>query len=402
MARAMNPPPHLLSPIARHYGLDWLRIGAFMLLILHHIGRAFSPGTWLVKLDSLEWLNAPMLFVTPWRLALLFLIAGFASRALLARTGLGGFLRERSARLLLPLIVAMILIIPPQSWINLVLNHDYPHGFWHFIANDEFGFRAVDGVSQPGWEHLWFVAYLFAYTLVLCAGIAFVPEAWKARGAAAIGWLLEGRRLLWAPLLYFVPVRVGVAFTLGESHGLFDDWLSDAMYLPCFLIGFALAGNEGLWGAVARCWRLSLGVALAAYAVLLGIELAFADSAKLPHLWAIIDRAAMGAMMWAMILPLLRLADTLLNRDHVWRARLSEAVFPFYIIHQTLIVVIAFALLPKGLSSGADFVILLCGTVAGCWLFYRLGDLVPAIRPLIGLKARPRPVHRTEAAAEAS
>ena len=385
----MNPPPHLLAPIARHYGLDWLRIGAFMLLILHHIGRAFSPGDWLVKLDSIEWLNVPMLFLTPWRLALLFLIAGFASRALLSRTGLAGFLRERSARLLLPLLVAMVLIIPPQSWINLVLNHDYPHGFWHFIANDEFGFRSVDGVTQPGWEHLWFVAYLFAYTLALCAGIAFVPERWKARGAAAIEWLLQGRRLLWAPLIYFVPVRVGVAFTLGESHGLFDDWLSDVMYLPCFLLGFALAGKAGLWPAIARCWKPALAVALAAYALLLGIELAYADAAQLPHLWAILDRAAMGAMLWAMLIPLLRLADTLLNRDHPLRTRLSEAVFPFYIIHQTLIVVIAFALLPRGLPSGAEFVVLLCGTVAGCWLFYRLGDLIPPLRPLIGLKARP-------------
>jgi len=386
----MNPPPHLLAPIARHYGLDWLRIGAFMLLILHHIGRAFSPGAWLVKLDSIEWLNVPMLFLTPWRLALLFLIAGFASRALLARTGLSGFLRERTARLLLPLLVAMVLIIPPQSWINLVLNHDYPHGFWHFIANDEFGFRSVDGVTQPGWEHLWFVAYLFAYTLALCAGIAFVPETWKARGAAAIDWLLQGRRLLWLPLLYFVPVRVGIAFTLGESHGLFDDWLSDVMYLPCFLLGFALAGRTGLWPAIARCWQAALGVALAAYALLLSIELAYPDAHPMPHAWAALDRAAMGAMLWAMLIPLLRLADTVLNRDHPLRARLSEAVFPFYIIHQTLIVVIAFALLPRGLSSGADFVVLLCGTVAGCWLFYRLGDLVPPLRPLIGLKARPR------------
>jgi glucan biosynthesis protein C len=385
----MTSPLHP-SPLGRHYGLDWLRIGAFMLLILHHIGRAFSPGDWLVKLDSIEWLNAPMLFLTPWRLALLFVIAGFASRALLARTGLAAFLRERAARLLIPLIAAMIVIIPPQSWINLVLNHDYPHGFGYFLTHDEFGFAAVDGVVQPGWEHLWFVAYLFTYTLVLCAALAFASDALKERVNFWLDRLLEGRRLLWVPLLYFVPMRIAIAFTLGESHGLFDDWLSDVMYLPCFLLGFALAGRAGLWPAFARCWAPALVIALAAYTALLGIETAYPEAEPMPHIWAALDRAAMGAMLWAMVIVLLRLADTLLNRDHPWRARLSEAVFPFYIIHQTIIVVLAFALLPRGMSSGADFVILLCGTVAGCWLFYRLGDLVPAIRPLIGLKARPR------------
>lgn len=387
--------------LARHYGLDWLRIAAFSLLILHHIGRAFAPGQWLVKLDSIEWLNVPMLFVTPWRLALLFLIAGFASRALLTRTGLCGFLRERAARLLIPLIAAMIVIIPPQSWISLVVNHDYPSNFGHFLTHDAFAFAPVSGVTLPGWEHLWFVAYLFAYTIVLCAGIALIPAAWQARAGALIDRLLGGRKLLWLPLLYFVPVRVGIAFTLGESHGLFDDWLSDAMFLPCFLIGFALAGRGGFWPAVARSWRAALVVALAAYAMLLAIETSYPDGHPMPHLWAAIDRAAMGAMMWAMLIPLLRLADTLLNRDHPWRARLSEAIFPFYIIHQTLIVVIAFALLPRGLSSGAEFAILLFGTVAGCWLFYRLGDLIPAIRPLIGLKARARPAPRAEAALNA-
>jgi phosphatidylglycerophosphate synthase len=365
-----------------------MRIAAFALLILHHVGRAFSPGDWLVKLDSAEWLVAPMLFVTPWRLALLFLIAGFASRALLARSGVASFLRERTARLLVPLIAAMILVIPPQSWINLVVNHGYTQSFGHFLAHDAFGFAGVDGVAQPGWEHLWFVAYLFAYTVLLAGGVALAGETVKARSVAAVEWLLQGRRLLWLPLLYFVPARVGVAFTLGETHGLFDDWLSDVIYLPCFLIGFALAGAKGLWPAVARCSRAALAVALVSYAALLAIELTYPEGTNMPHIPAALDRVAMAAMMWGMVLALLRLADTLLNRDHPLRAKLSEAVFPFYIIHQTIIVVLGWALLESGLPTFAAFAVLLVATVAGCWLFYKLGDWLPAIRPLIGLKGR--------------
>jgi glucans biosynthesis protein C len=385
--------------IDRHYGLDWLRIGAFMLLILHHIGRAFASGDWLVKLDELEWLAAPMLFVTPWRLALLFLIAGFASRAMLSRLATGAFARERTLRLLLPLLAAMILVIPPQSYVNLAFNHVYGAGFLHFLTHDAFAFRAVDGVAQPGWEHLWFVFYLWAYTMLLAGGIMAAPAALKARLSGWTERLLEGRRLLWLPLLYFIPARIAVAFTLGESHGLFDDWVSDVIYLPCFLIGFALAGSAGLWPAVARCWRPALAVAAASYALLLPIELSYPGEAMPPHVLMAVDRAAMAAMMWGTLLVLLRVADTWLNRDHASRAPLSEAVFPFYIIHQTIIVVLAWALIPQGLSSGAAFVVLLCGTISGCWLFYRLGDLVPALRPLIGLKPRPPASARRSAGA---
>src|ERR1044072_6017195 len=87
VARAPAPP-------ARHYGLDWLRIGAFAMLMLYHVGMVFVTGTWLVKLAQIEWLSYPMLFLSPWRLATLFIVAGYASRALLARTGgPGGFAR---------------------------------------------------------------------------------------------------------------------------------------------------------------------------------------------------------------------------------------------------------------------------------------------------------------------
>ena len=385
-------PSRASPPIERHYGLDWLRIGAFLLLILHHIGRAFVSGDWLVKLDEIEWLNAPMLLVTPWRLALLFVIAGFASRALLGRLGTGGFLRERTARLILPLLFAMLLIIPPQTWVNLVVNHDYPGSFGQFIASDAFDFVPWDGVPQPGWEHLWFVFYLWAYTMLLGAGIIWAPAGARAWLARALDSLLEGRRLLFLPLLYFVPARVMVAFTLGETHGLLDDWVSDLIYLPCFLIGFALAGHRQMWPAVARCWRPALAVTLTAYAVQLWVWSRYPGDTVPPHEWAALDRAAMAAMMWGMVIVLLRLADTLLNRDHPWRPRLSEAVFPFYIVHQTIIVVVAWALLPKDLPSSGDFLVLLAATVSGCWLFYRLGDLVPSIRPLIGLKPRPHPI----------
>ena len=241
--------------VSRHHGLDWLRIGAILLLILHHVGKAFVSGDWLVKLADLDWLAYPMLFVMPWRLALLFVVAGFASRAMFARMGPGGFARERSKRLLIPLIFAMLLIIPPQSWVSLQVNHGYADSFGHFLAYDGFRFGSLDGVTLPGWEHLWFVFYLWLYTMIAVASAALLPARLTMRLQGAVAGLAHGRRLLWLPLLYFVPARVLISFTAGESHGLFDDWLSDVLFLPCFLFGFGLAGAGELWTAIRRVWR---------------------------------------------------------------------------------------------------------------------------------------------------
>ena len=57
----------------RHLGMDWLRIGAFALLILYHIGMVFVPWGWHVKSEpTIDWVAIPMLATNGWRLPLLF------------------------------------------------------------------------------------------------------------------------------------------------------------------------------------------------------------------------------------------------------------------------------------------------------------------------------------------
>jgi peptidoglycan/LPS O-acetylase OafA/YrhL len=391
--------PFAAMPGQRHYGLDWLRIGAFMALMLYHAAMVFVTGDWLVKLAQIEWLSFPMLFLSPWRLAILFIVAGFASRALLAKLDRpGAFAWERTKRLIVPLLFAMVLIIPPQSWVRLVVDHGYAHDYLYYLAHDAFRFGQLDGVTLPGWEHLWFVAYLWGFTMALAIGLARLAPTAKVKAALWFEQFGKGVRLLWLPLVYLVPVRAAVTFTLGESHGLFDDWLSDLIYLPCFLFGFGLAGSRTLWPAIARLWKPALALALASYAVLVAVEIGWPADAHPPHLVMALDRAAMAGMLWSMALVMLRLADTLLNRDAPWRARLSEAIFPCYILHQSVIVVVAWWLLPAQLPAPLAFAIIVAATAAGCWLFYRLGREVPWLRPLIGLSiARPKLGRRAKA-----
>jgi len=81
-------------------------------------------------------------------------------------------------------------------------------------------------------------------------------------------------------------------------------------------------------------------------------------------------------------------AERFLNRNHVWRSTLAEATFPFYIIHQTVIVLVEFWVKPLGIGAAGEFAILVPATIAGCWAFYLIGREVNVLRPLIGLKAR--------------
>lgn len=367
----------ITAPTGRHHGMDWLRIGAFGLLILYHVGMVFVPWDWHVKAAHPDPDAAILMLATnSWRLPLLFVVSGYASAALLARQPAAGFARSRSLRLLVPLVFAVIVIIPPQPWVELMFKHGYTEGFLHFWLRDYFRFGTLEGIILPTWQHLWFVVYLWVYTMVL-ALLMLLPPGFRARAARLFEALLAGPLILAVPIL-LLALKSFVLFPgAEETHALVDDWAAHAVYFPAFLFGVLLRGSDRLWAAIHRWWRLAAVLAVLAYAVV-----ACTDPAD--PLFA----AARTVQGWAAIVALIGIADRWLSRDAPIRSTLTEAVFPLYISHQTIIVLVGWWLLPLALPNLATFAILIAVTAAGSWLFYIAGRAIPWLRPLIGLGAK--------------
>ncbi len=380
----------------RHYGMDWLRIGAFAILILYHVGMVFVPWGYHVKTAApADWVAIPMLLPNAWRLMLLFLVSGFASQMLLARSpGIGRFLANRNARLLLPLLFGMAMVVPPQSWVELVGQHGYAHDYPWFWAHDYFRFGRLDGILLPTWNHLWFVAYLWVYTLALAALLALRLDLQKS-----FDRLFGGTGALCVPLAWLLVFQV-LLFRRGEeTHDLIGDGIAHLAYFPAFLFGFGLAGSRVTMAAFARMWLPCAVLALAGYAVVAGVEAAYPGFAMPSRAIAELFRVAREVQTWASIAALIGLAERFLNHDHQWRAMLTEAVFPFYIIHQTAIVLGEYWLLPLHLHPAAEFAILVAGTWGACWAFYLAGREIGWLRPLIGLLAKPARSAREAASA---
>lgn len=381
----------------RHYGLDWLRIGAFGLLIVYHVAMVFSTWDWVVKSPvTYPELTAPMALLTPWRLPLLFAVSGYASRKLLAKSGdVAAFTKSRNRRLLIPWAFAMVVLIPPEMWIR-VRELGYPGSLPHYWLTDYWSLRPVYGHAFPSWEHLWFVVYLWAYTIAL-AGLLIMPGWSPERLTRAGDWLGRGTRLLWMPIAALVLLKLSVMFVFPEKQGLFTDWNAHLAYFPIFAFGFALGGESELWPSIARLQWPAAAIALAAGAVVVAIERYYEGHLVPPHAIMAIDRAARLAMAWSMMLVLFHLATRFLNRDHPWRATLSEAVFPLYLAHHPAIILIAWFTLPWHLNPFAEFALILSGTFSFAIAFYLIGREVDWLRPLIGLN--PRSVRRAVAPA---
>lgn len=375
------------APIPRHYGLDWLRVGAFAILILYHIGMVFVPWGFHVQLASLPWVAIPMLASNPWRLMLLFVVSGYATRALAVRhPTILSFAQGRSIRLLVPLAFGMVALVPPQIWAELASKYGYGGSYLRFWTQDWLSFRAIGGVvPSPAWNHLWFVGYLWVYTMAVALMLA-LGHRWAVAAQTLFDRLLGGWGGAVLPLVWLLLVDIRWFPGQSETHGLLDDWLAHAIYFPALLFGFGMAGSERVLDSFRRGWAVAAALAFASYAVAAALEWRWPGMAGAPRPLGIVFAGARAVQGWMAVVALIGVAERFWNHDHPWRRTLTEAVFPFYLIHQTIIILVAFALRGLGWPLWLDTLILIAATVAGCWIFYRVGRKVRWLRPLIGLR----------------
>lgn len=369
--------------IGRHYGLDWLRIGAFAILILYHIGLYFAPGHWLVKSTQIEnWVAYPIAATSPWRLMVIFAVSGFASAAMLQRfSSVGAFFRERSRRLLIPLLFGSLVLVPPQGWVRMEMAGHH-ETLTHFMSHEEFAFTRIAGQFFPNWEHLWFLGYLWAYTGLLALALILFPN-WKVAAAPLIGWLCRGWRLLTVPLLVLLVGRLGLMAVHLDDASRYSDLVGDVHYVPAFLLGFGLAHYPSIWTAVRRIWRVSFALSLACLAIIMaGVAAPVPDASRLTM---IVQVAADTGMAWAMLPVALHLADVAFNRDHHWRQTLALAIFPAYVIHQTVIVIAGWWMRQAGIVGLPAFAIQIVLVLAACWLAWGLAKAVPLFGELLGM-----------------
>jgi surface polysaccharide O-acyltransferase-like enzyme len=209
----------------------------------------------------------------------------------------------------------------------------------------------------------------------------------RGRIADGAARLLSGAGLLIVPPLWWLLV-LAASDGHAPTHALLDDGPAHLHYLMPFCIGWLLRVRQRLFASVARWWRAALLVAIGAYGIVAAILWLWQQGVYPPD-WARLPfDVARLVQGWAAIVALVGIADRYANRDHPKRAMLAEAVFPFYIIHQTIIVVVGCYLLKADVAALPAFLILVAATGTGCWLFYAIGRSIGWLRPLIGLQRR--------------
>jgi hypothetical protein len=372
----------------RRADLDWVRVGAFLLLIFYHVGMAFVTWDWHVKTAHPSmFLQPAMVLLNPWRLSLLFFVSGCATRFMAERLAPSRLAWARLGRLGIPLLFGMLVVVPPQSWVQ-VREHGYSIGYLAFyrryLAADQSFCDAHGCLILPTWNHLWFVAYLLVYTLLLMGVLAVAPRVMRWVGRAAP--MMSGIGALLWPAAWLVLMRFTLAPRFDETHALVGDWYAHSEYAAVFLLGFAVAGWPPFWHALVRLRWATLSVALPA-CVGWAIYAYFYEGDAVPPdalRWAM--RVDYGVDQWFCIAAVLGFARVHLRRGSALLDYLTQGVFPFYIVHQTIIVVMEFYLKRLGWPQWVEGSLLIVATGAGCLLTYEIVRRVAILRPLFGLR----------------
>jgi hypothetical protein len=377
--------------VERRIDLDWIRIAAFGSLILYHVGMVFVPWYYHVKSTHIiPALEPLMLLFNPWRLSLLFLVAGTATRFMFDNTAPLALLGRRSSRLLPPLLFGMLVIVPPQSYWEVVSRHLYDGGFLAFYTGPYLAFahefcRGGPCIILPTWNHLWFVAYLWLYTVVLMLLVSLQPVAVR-RMEARLAYLLSGIWLLVIPLLLFGFYRLVLFPQFPPTNAMVGDWYNHAQYFSMFVLGFLIARSETVWDTMMQ-WRwVALVAAAVVFASYLVLSAIWPAGATIPFGLKFYQRAAYGLYQWCCIVAILGFGRRWIRMDSAAHRYLTDAIFPYYIVHQTVIVGVAFALRDAGLPAAIEAVIIIVATVVGCALSYEIIRRISWLRPLFGLK----------------
>jgi glucans biosynthesis protein C len=379
----------------RRYDIDWLRVAAMLIIFFFHNARFFDFMDWHLKNpDRSVGFQALVGFLSQWLMPIFFLLSGAGSWFALGSRNSGQYLRDRIKRLLVPYyLIGFFILIPPQYYWEQVTHGRFSGDFFQFIPHyfyTQVGFRPFFLAYWSG--HLWFLHYLFIISLVCLPLLIYLKSETGRNLIARLGGLSHRRGGIF---LFAVPIAIAqMALRAAFPHYL--GWADFAYWLTFFLIGYMLPADERFTQAIKRNSWVSLIIGLVATELLfyLVFRRGYFDAWERHPSYTVgyLGYQTLRSLnTWCWIVFLLAMGTRFLNFNNKVLAYCNEAVLPFYILHQTMILVIGFFVIQWRLGIMVKYVIISSTSLASIMAIYQL--LIrrfSVTRFLFGMKAGKR------------
>jgi len=359
-----------------HY-LDNLRWMSILLLFPVHAAVVFSTGWFGYYVTSDYTFPAALWIIVsimPWLMPLLFCGAGMSTKFALRSRTPEVYLKERVTRLLVPFLAGLVLLCPVLAYYGLKSHTGYTGSYWDAAI---YFFSTITSARDPtgftgefNFEHLWFILYLFVISVV------------------ALGVILLGKRQTWfrlnpgrvslpAQVLLFFPLWLMSALGPGESG------YSLVAYFFMFLIGYYLFSQDAVQERLERYWS----VLVAAWFLLTFCMIVFSGGILSGNLTLVDVIASPLSPLagWVGVLALLGTGRHLMNTTNPLTAYLGAASYPVYILHQPILVAVAWYILMWAAPPAVQFVVIVVFSVLLTFACYEILRRIPIVRVLFGI-----------------
>lgn len=369
----------------RFYDIDWLRVLGMLTIFLFHNARFFNDEYWHVKNFELDsGMSALVSLLNQFIMPLFFVLSAIAIYYSLKKRNNVEFMHERVVRLLVPLGVGIFTHIILQVYIENITHGRFSGTFWQFLPRYFDGWYGFGGNFAWMGLHLWYLLMLFIFSWLMLSTFRRIRQSqdFTARMASLVS-------KPFGPYLFIIPLFL-MEFLVSlspETVGRrdFGGW-SPLTYLVFFVIGYLLATDRRYRPTIEKVRFISLAVSLLTVfaASILREEMGLAGT----HPLSLLVRATNA---WCWLLAFLGFASHHLNFRNRFLKYANEAVLPFYILHQTVIVLIGYYIKDWSWPVFPKFLFLMATSFILIMVSYEyVVKRIPVLRYLFGMKPKPR------------
>lgn len=314
-----------------------------------------------------------MMFLSQWRLPLLFMISGMGSFFALGRRSTLEFIGERLNRLGIPLVAAMVFIIPIQTYLGMIVRGRF--------AGTYFDFWPSRLLSFLSWHHLWFLPYLLLFAVVFAPLFSFL----KTRPMKPVQRICGNKYAVYLLCIPVVLFDLALIDRIEVAGSLIYDYDGITRYASIFFAGYLFASQHEVFIATVKGnRRLYALCGLCLFPIVLTTYSDWPASAA----GAIVKSVVRTANLWSWCMACLGYAAAYLNRGGKFITYANRAVFPFYILHQSAMMILLYLMRDLPWPFLPKYAVMIAGILLYCALIYEFGiRRWKWIRPLFGLKA---------------
>ncbi|MDR6123381.1 glucan biosynthesis protein C [Bacillus sp. SLBN-46] len=363
----------------RQYHLDWIRVLATLAVFIYHCFMFFNPWPWHVKNNETDptYITAVSLFMSSWLMPIFFTVSGMSSYYALQKRSVHEYVKERLARLGVPLLFGVMILSPPQVYMERVSHGQFSGSFFSWFPQYFDGvYLDIGGTGNFAFVglHLWYLLILMIFSIFT------VPLLLKKK--PSIMKELKSYQLY----LMTIPLMIVSTFVDVVRLGGWDI----TFYLVLFLFGYFILTKESFKKVIEKLLPINLVISVCT--TIFFVYGFFSDMPSTGFIATMVFASIKSLNCWMWILVIFAVAKRHLSFSNKWLTYSSQASMPFYVLHQPVIVTLGFFIANKAWSIPVKLIFLMVvAFFIIMFIYHIIISKVSILRILFGIKGDNKP-----------